>query len=390
MKIKHKTILFAVPLSLLLLSGCSTTSDNTVNNTGTTAITPEQVSVEYDYTKEETAFDWKSQSYQTIDLTSGSATISKSGIYLLTGDLKDGSLTVNVDKTTDNGTVYLILNSVSLHSESSTPLNIIEAENVILFLEEGTTSEISQGSLTTTDESFPSAALFSKADLTVTGKGILNVSTDYNDGITSRDDLIITGGTIYVEAVNDGLVGKDLLMIEKAQINITAGKDALRSTNADEADKGNIVIGDNAAFYIQCEDDAMHAENSILINGGEIDINKCTEGIEGNNITITDGTIHIVSSDDGINVTDQNGLLSISGGNISIESGGDSIDSNGSFTHTGGDIVIDTSKTGQMDTPIDCDGTYSSTGGTITDQNGNTITFQPGKQGGGRMGGKRI
>lgn len=389
MKQNTKKILFTIPLSLLLLAGCSTDSSTAVKNI-TTLAPSEGLTIQYDSTKEETAFDWKSGDYEEINLNNGSYSITKSGTYVLTGKIKDGSLTVNVDKTLDSGTVYLILNNASFNSQTDTPLYIMEAEQVILFLEEGTTNEITQGSITTTDTDFPSAALFSKADLTITGTGILNVSTDYNDGITSKDDLVITGGTLFIGAEMDGLVGKDLLMIEKAKINITAGKDALRSTNATETDKGNMVIGSGTSLYIQCEDDALHAENSIFINGGDIEISKSTEGIEGKNITITDGNILLISSDDGINVFDTTGLLHISGGEISIQSKGDGIDSNGSFTQTGGNIKIDLSTIASMDTPIDCDGTYESSGGTITDQNGNALSFQPGaKGGGGGRGGKR-
>jgi hypothetical protein len=61
-----------------------------------------------------------------------------------------------------------------------------------------------------TDE--PNAAIFSKSDLTIFGAGSLNVDGNYNDGIASKDGLIIKSGTISVTSVDDGIRGKDYLI----------------------------------------------------------------------------------------------------------------------------------------------------------------------------------
>ena len=54
------------------------------------------------------------------------------------------------------------------------------------------------------------ACIFSHDDLTINGSGALTVTGNLNDGIHSKDDLIITGGNLSVTAVNDGLKGKGL------------------------------------------------------------------------------------------------------------------------------------------------------------------------------------
>ena len=40
-------------------------------------------------------------------------------------------------------------------------------------------------------------------------RGGLTVSGNFNDGIASKDGLIIAGGVIQVTAVDDGIRGKD-------------------------------------------------------------------------------------------------------------------------------------------------------------------------------------
>ena len=58
-------------------------------------------------------------------------------------------------------------------------------------------------------EDEPNAALYSKADLTINGTGALTVEGNYRHGVNSKDDLVVTGGTLTVTAKEDGLRGKD-------------------------------------------------------------------------------------------------------------------------------------------------------------------------------------
>ncbi len=402
-------------------------------------------------------------------MSSGSQTITKSGIYEITGTLADGSLIVDIDKSTDKGTVYLILNNTNITSASSAPIYVKDAKKVVLVLENGTTNTISQGSgVVVNSDNEPSAAIFSKADLTITGSGTLSVTSDFNDGITSKDTLKITDGTLVINSNKDGIVGKDVIAVEKAVITITAGKDGMRSTNDTDTGQGNILLKDGTytitanndaiqaygllqvdggtfnltsgggytgsisanvnpgsggmgrpdtvtqatettdasstsdskkalkatggiiinggaftiASYedsvnssgnvvinggtltIQAGDDAIHSDTDVTISGGTITIANAYEGIEGKNITINSGDIKVTSSDDGINVNDAAGLLTITGGNIYLNAGGDGLDSNGSAKMTGGTVYVD-GPTDSGNGAIDYDKSFTISGGTI-------------------------
>jgi outer membrane biogenesis lipoprotein LolB len=131
------SVMISVVLCAALLAACSakntespdnTTGSteaaetiNTVINNNSTSGTA-MVSVRYD--TEDYYFDWKNQNYQTINLDNGSAEITKSGIYELTGTAKDGNLTVNVDKSADKGIVYLIFNNINISSTTAAPIYI--------------------------------------------------------------------------------------------------------------------------------------------------------------------------------------------------------------------------------------------------------------------------
>ncbi len=395
-----KTLLSLILFSHLLLTACSnSTQDGVITSTDdvVTSITNSlNVSTSnYSSVQDETELT------ANIYFTDGDdILITESGIYEFSGDYSTSTVTVNVDKTIDKGIVYLILNNANIHSDTDTPIHIMEAKNVVILLASGSENLITQGSIVTDDIDFPSGAIYSKADTVISGNGTLTVATEYQDGINCRDDLIIDGATITVTAAEDGIVGKDLLQISESTITINSGKDGLKSSNDEDYDKGNIVIN-SGIFNILSSDDAIHSNNTIIINGGSYEISStddgihadlylqindgtlnitdCYEGLEGGlAVEINDGTINIVSSDDSINVSDtQNGSIIINGGTIKINYYGndsDGFDSNNNFIQTGGNIIIDKTNVGTSNQgAFDMDGNIYQTGGTIVDANGNNI-----------------
>ena len=55
---------------------------------------------------------------------------------------------------------------------------------------------------------------------------------------------------------------------------------------------------------LSSNDDGIHADNTLVISDGTIDIAKCYEGLEAAAISIDGGAISITASDDGINAAD--------------------------------------------------------------------------------------
>ena len=197
----------------------------------------------------------------------GSVTISEAGTYVLSGTLSDGQIIVDEQA---KGTVHLVMNGVQLTDSDSSPLYIKEAGKVVITLQEGTENSVTDGATYVfadgaTDE--PSAAIFSKADLTINGTGKLTVTGNYNDGISSKDDLKIMSGTIEVTAADDGIVGKDLIAVQDGNITINAEGDGIKSTNDEDADKGFIAIA-AGTFDITAGNDGIQAETAAVIDGG--------------------------------------------------------------------------------------------------------------------------
>ena len=78
---------------------------------------------------------------------------------------------------------------------------------------------------------------------------------------------------------------------------------------------GNLSIC-GGTYTLSTADDGMHADGADQVYGGEITIKTCYEGIKGQNMEISGGTIDITASDDGNGALDYNGTATITGGTL--------------------------------------------------------------------------
>ncbi len=296
----------------------------------------------------------------TVDGTGASAsgsiaTITSAGTYSISGTLTDGRIIVN---TQDQETVKLVLNGINIYSSTNAPLSIMSAENTIIELADNTENYITDANSyifenAETDE--PDAALFSKSDLTIQGSGSLIVDANYNDGIASKDGLVIAGGTINISSTDDGIRGKDYLLVQAGMITVNAGGDGLKSTNDEDTTKGYISIEDGS-INITAAGDAIQAETDVTISGGQFTLTSgggssntvisdlSAKGIKAAvAITIDDGIFTINSADDAIH---SSANISINGGSIAASSGDDGIHADTTLVINGGDIRISKSYEG--------------------------------------------
>ena len=141
-------------------------------------------------------------------VVSGSTvTITDEGCYILSGNLTDGRLIIDAEKSDK---IQLVLNGVTLCSESSAAIYVKQADKVFLTTAEGTENTLSNGgSYTAIDENAIDAVIFSKDDLTLNGEGKLTIRAEAGHGIVSKDSLAVTSGVYEITAAEDGMSGKD-------------------------------------------------------------------------------------------------------------------------------------------------------------------------------------
>ncbi len=298
--------------------------------------------------------DTASSQSRNVSVDGSNITIRGSGTYVLSGKLENGSITVD---SADNVPVWLILNSAHISSDTTAAIYVKQAEKVILSTAEDTENTLNDGDNRTDDTI--TAALYSKDDLTINGKGSLTVKGNYRDGIKCNDDLKITEGTITVIAADDGINANNYIGMLEADINIKSTGDAIKCEYTDDYSKGFAAF-EKTTINIETESDGIYASNSLYNYSADVTISKCREGLESAYITINGGNIDIVSYDDGINATGHNSVgfgrmpmhsnnreitdddiyLTINSGKIKIETSGDGIDSNGAISVNGGDIEV--------------------------------------------------
>ncbi|MDO5749847.1 MAG: carbohydrate-binding domain-containing protein [Rothia sp. (in: high G+C Gram-positive bacteria)] len=380
-----------------------------------------------------TAVNLSSPSATTgVSVENGVITINAAGTYKLSGEYS-GQIKVEVTK---NDKVTLILDNATISNSSGAAINIVQADEVVLYTASGTTNTISDGSsYSATGENDPDAAIYSKADLTLAGEGNLKVTGSYQEGIHTKDGLVIAGGTVDVTAKNTGIKGKDYVDILGGTINVTAQQDGIKSTNSTEDNRGWTRMS-GGTVTISAGDDGFKAEHTLEISGGTLNVTKSNEGIEAQYINILDGTVNVTSSDDGINASytessssttstsssqnsqgsanapggmgqppagsrggNSNGggmgnggpggmggghgtfavvdaAVNILGGTVTVNANGDGIDSNGVATLSGGTVTVNGPFTGG-NTSLDTNGDLLLNGSTVVVANAGDMFEAP-------------
>jgi hypothetical protein len=265
-------------------------------------------------------------------VTGNTVTIKSAATYNLSGSLTDGQIIVD---TKDDGDVKLIFNSVNITCSTSSPVYISDAKKVIIGLADNTVNSVKDASsYQNLVDGEPNAAIFSKADLSIFGNGSLTVEGNYNDGISSKDGLIIKSGNITVSSIDDGIRGKDYLIVHDGNMNINAGGDGLKSDNDVNQDLGYISVY-KGSFTITSGGDAIAAQTNIILSDGVFDITSgggssknisaffSAKGIKGLESVIINGvTFSINAADDALHSDNR---IEIKGGSLSLSSADDGI-----------------------------------------------------------------
>ena len=328
---------------------------------------------------------------QTADLTGAEKitvndgetyTISKEGVYVVTGSASNAQIVVSAG---DEDKVQLVLDDVSITNESTPCIYVQNADKVFVTTTDSENTLTVSGAFSADGDTNTDAVIFSRDDLVVNGTGTLNISSSEN-GISSKDDLKVTGGTINITCTADALEASESILVADGTINIKSDKDGLHAENDEDDTVGYIYIA-GGTMTVEAGDDAIHATTIAQVDGGTIELTGA-EGIEGTYIQINGGEISIAAADDGINAGQKSNFatptVEVNGGELTIVMGSgdtDGVDANGNLYLNGGTLNI------TAQNPFDYDGTAQNNGATliINGTETDTITSQMG--GGGMRGG---
>jgi hypothetical protein len=222
--------------------------------------------------------------------------------------------------------------------------------------------------------------------------GTVTVTSD-GDGVDAATDIVVTKGTLSIKAggghtvepADDtsakGLKSGVITVLEGGTVTVDSSDDAVHTDGA--------VHFNGAKVTVASGDDGVHAEGQQIIDGGFLEVTAAVEGLEAATFVLNDGTVHVVSSDDGINgaggttgtdTADQGApqggggpgggeevgdfSVTVNGGSLVIDSEGDGLDSNGVASITGGTVVVNGPE-GNGNGALDVNGTFTVSGGTL-------------------------
>ena len=413
MKKTYITSAMIMALALASMTGCGdlSVSQNTSSTAKTATSVPDtkesvtaEKSIEYSADESDEAIEVKQLSNETEETTytqrdleqtadtseaqnitvadNKTIDITDEGVYTISGSAENCTVRVNAE---DTAKVQLVLDGVNIENEDFPAIYVLSADKVFITTTDSDNTLTVSGQFTADGENNTDAVIYSKDDLVLNGTGTLNVTSNYGNGITSKDDMKITGGTYNVTSALDAFEANDSISVNDGTFNVITNKDGFHCEN-DEAE-GTITIS-GGTFTINGESDGIQACAVLQIDGGTLDI-TAPEGLEATYIVINEGNININASDDGINASASSNAyetaIVFNGGNVNVTMGQgdtDAIDSNGSIYVNGGII----NGTAQMSS-FDYDGNVEFNGGTII-VNGQEVSEIPqSMMGGGMRGG---
>ncbi len=219
-------------------------------------------------------------------------TITRAGVYVLSGTRADGQVVVD---TTDSTKVTLVLNGASLSSTKGPAIFVRSApKKVVLYTAAGSVNLLSDGvNYIIPDEEqvegeiYPNACIYACDDLELDGEGTLQITGRADKGINTRDDLTIKGGTWVINSTGVGIRANDSLEVRGGVLTVQSGGDGIKSANIETEGKGHISLT-GGELYITARGDGVSAATDLSVTGGKLVITT----------TDTDGEVLAESSGD--------------------------------------------------------------------------------------------
>ncbi len=312
-----------------------------------------------------------------IEITDNQIKITQGGDFTVSGTLSDGNITISTKEnvkirlsgakitSSNNPCIFVEDADKAYITLSDGTENYLIAENSddgAIYSKENLEIK-GDGSLNI--ESSAGHGIKASDNLNIEN-GVISINAT-SDGIHINDTFKMTGGTVNITSINDGIDCESIVNISAGTINIETNGTPIENTQTrtetaeetprrgmwemDEADvefekstkginaewmmviSGGEINVNSASHAIHCQDEieitggkfslsskydkGISAHGNLTISGADtvIDVTKSTEGIESKNVmTINDGVISVVSTDDALNATGGNSGMMQGGG----------------------------------------------------------------------------
>lgn len=304
------------------------------------------------------------------EISGSRVTIRQGGEYQIAGSLQ-GQIYVEAGSS---DTVVLRLAGAEITNDAEAALHVENAGTTLLWLDEGTENLIQSGTApaegvlgTVPDDSASGGAVYARDDLTLAGEGSLRVLGYLNNGIQTSNHLVVSGGSISVEARNNGLKGKDSVTVTGGSLDILAGGDGVKSDDTTGEGYGTVAVS-GGSLSVRAQGDGIQAETALEVTGGSLDLvtgggsekavfpsaagrggsdsdwdreeegQTSSKGLKGGTaVTVSGGVVAADCLDDAIH---SNGEVTLTGGEIALASGDDGVHADGSLVIQEGKVTV--------------------------------------------------
>ena len=192
------------------------------------------------------------------EFSNGVLKIASGGSYTLSGTL-EGQVLVETGKEDE---VRLFLNGVQITSGGAYAIASVKGALLTVTMMPGTTNTLTvtgaeteaQDGQELTEEQEADAAVYVKNDLVLNGEGTLEIDSSLK-GVHAKDTLTVESGEYMIRSADDAFNGKDAVTVNGGSFSI--------------------AIADTS------EGKGITSKGDVLLNDGAMEIEACSEGIEG-------------------------------------------------------------------------------------------------------------
>lgn len=262
--------------------------------------------------------------------------------YVLSGSTTDGSLTLD-----GSYKCTVSLAGLTITNPSGAAINITNSKRIQLSAKSGTDNTLTDGS-----NGSQKACIYSKGQLQLQGNGTLNVVGNTKHAIKSGDYISVKNMTLNItKAVGDGINCEEYFLIKSGTVTISGtGDDGIQcdlggttstgeTTDHEDEDSGNVYL-EGGTLNITVTADAskgIKADSDMKISDGtytvttkgsaawdsdDSEVKACAAMSADGNMTISGGTLNLISTGAGGKAISVDAKLTISGGSISAITSG--------------------------------------------------------------------
>ncbi len=231
---------------------------------------------------------------------------AKSVEYVLSGTATDGSFKIYSDNK-----IKLTLNGVSLTSGKGAAINIQSSKSVYMESVSGTENSLTDAAVYTNNVGIEDqkACLFSEGQLLFSGSGTLTVQGNSRHGICSDDYVYIHSGTNIniASAASDAIHANQKVIIAGGQLKMTPSSDGIECEAGGIEIRGGLVkanITGNTSKAIKSASDVNITGCQVLLltsgnaeyDSESADVSSCSCIKSSGNVTVSDATVYMKSS----------------------------------------------------------------------------------------------